>query len=290
MTTLKQLTDQVVEDKKVQKALTSYVEGGRHLLCVTIFAGKSVLSSSPEIAERLEKKPELMAALMELFEDKSLVTAKSEETDEKPEVKMNRPLILPPLFAPFKNEKKGWTKAMVAEQLNLYLNLLGYGVGGDKSFVAGTKNKDTSKPAWFPDSISFEDYSHPSKAKLRENEEIIESLLNYYGINVHNHVVEGVHQKKIKVARKSNIRVDKVLSVPGEEDPDDFDFMDDVKRDQVAVGTSRALARTNAMKKEVTSAGTKRKSEDRPKSEYELIREKNIAEKREMKKALGLEK
>ena len=43
MTTLKQLTDQVVEDKKVQKALTSYVEGGRHLLCVTIFAGKSVL-------------------------------------------------------------------------------------------------------------------------------------------------------------------------------------------------------------------------------------------------------
>ena len=74
MTTLKQLTDQVVEDKKVQKALTSYVEGGRDLLCVTIFAGKSVLSSSPEIAQRLEKKPELMAALMELFEDKSLVT------------------------------------------------------------------------------------------------------------------------------------------------------------------------------------------------------------------------
>ena len=67
------------------------------LLCVTIFAGKSVLSSSPEIAERLEKKPELMAALMELFENKSLVTTKGEETDEKPEVKMNRPLILPPL-------------------------------------------------------------------------------------------------------------------------------------------------------------------------------------------------
>ena len=89
---------------------------------------------------------------------------------------MNRPLIFPPIFAPFKNEKMGWTKAMVAEQLNLYLNLLGYGVGGDKSFVAGSKNKDTSKPAWFPDSISFEDYSHPSKAKLRENEEIIESL------------------------------------------------------------------------------------------------------------------
>ena len=37
MTTLKQLTDQVVEDKKVQKALTSYVEGGRDLLCVTIW-------------------------------------------------------------------------------------------------------------------------------------------------------------------------------------------------------------------------------------------------------------
>ena len=69
MTTLKQLTDQVVEDKEVQKALTSYCEGGRDILCVRIFAGKSVLSSSPEIAEWLEKKPELIAALMELFED-----------------------------------------------------------------------------------------------------------------------------------------------------------------------------------------------------------------------------
>ena len=140
MTTLKQLTDQVVEDKKVQKALTSYVEGGRDLLCVTIFAGKSVLSSSPEIAQRLEKKPELMAALMELFEDKLQVTTKSEETDQKPD--------LPPIFAPFKNEKMGWTKAMVAEQLNLYLNLLGYGVGGDKSFVAGTTWQKRMATEW----------------------------------------------------------------------------------------------------------------------------------------------
>ena len=108
MTTLKQLTDQVVEDKKVQKALTSYVEGGRDLLCVTIFAGKSVLSSSPEIAQRLEKKPELMAALMELFEDKSLATAKSEETDEKPEVKMNRPCPdSPSTFCPFQKREDG---------------------------------------------------------------------------------------------------------------------------------------------------------------------------------------
>ena len=190
----------------------------------------------------LGKKPELMAALMELFENKSLVTTKSEETVEKPEVKMNRPLILPPPFAPFKNEKMGWTKAMVAEQLNLYLNLLGYGVGGDKSFVAGTKNKDTSKPAWFPDSISFEDYSHHSKAKLRENEEIIQSLLNYYGIDVHKHVVEGLHQKRFKGARKLSILGDKLVSdvaVPGENEPDDFDFMGDVKRGQVAARTNR---------------------------------------------------
>ena len=125
---------------------------------------------------------------------------------------------------------------------------------------------------------------------MRENEEIIESLLNYYGIDVHNHVAEGVYQRKLKVARKSSIRGDKVVSGPGENNPDDFDFIDDVKRDQVAVGSNRALAKANAMKKEVTSAGTKRKSEDRPKSEYELIREQNIAEQGEMKKALGFKK
>ena len=101
--------------------------------------------------------------------------AKSESLQTKLELKSTRPLTLPPLFAPFKDEKKGWTKSNVAEQVTLYINLLGYGYGGDKTFVASTKHKDSSKPEWFPDSISYESYTHPSKAKITKNEDVIES-------------------------------------------------------------------------------------------------------------------
>ena len=45
------------------------------------------------------------------------------------------------LFAPFKDKARGWTKETVSEQLTLYLNILGYGYGGDKSLVK-TKNKE----------------------------------------------------------------------------------------------------------------------------------------------------
>ena len=61
--------------------------------------------------------------------------AKSESLQTKLELKSTRPLTLPPLFAPFKDEKKGWTKSNVAKQVTLYINLLGYGIGGDKTFV-----------------------------------------------------------------------------------------------------------------------------------------------------------
>ena len=143
-----------------QKALTNYVvEEKRDLLCVTIFDGNAELCSSPEIAKLLEKEPDLMSGLMKLFEEKAKRDveekgkpniAKSESHQTKLELKSTRLLTLPPLFAPFKDEKKGWTKSNVAEQVTLYINLLGYGIGGDKTFVSSTKHKDSSKPECFP--------------------------------------------------------------------------------------------------------------------------------------------
>ena len=71
MSSLRQMTEQVVGDKKLQKALTNYVvEENRDLLCVTIFGGNAELCSSPEIAKLLEKEPDLMSSLMKLFEER----------------------------------------------------------------------------------------------------------------------------------------------------------------------------------------------------------------------------
>ena len=64
--------------------------------------------------------------------------------------------------------------------MHLYLNILEYGVGGNKSLVDG-KNKTSEKPEWWDDANNFDKFTHPSKAKLNVNEDIIASILKYHG-------------------------------------------------------------------------------------------------------------
>ena len=49
MATLREKTEQVVADKKLVKALVSYVEEKRDILAVTIFDGKAEFNTSPGI-------------------------------------------------------------------------------------------------------------------------------------------------------------------------------------------------------------------------------------------------
>ena len=310
MSSLRQKTEQVVADKKIQKAMTSYVvDDKRDLLCVTIFDGKAELCSSPEIAKLLEKQPELMAGLMKLFEDKAKADAskskdaKNEDVETKLELKSTRPLILPPLFAPFKDVKKGWTKSNVADQVTLYINLLGYGIGGDKTFASYTKHKNSTKPDWFPDTISYEKYTHPSKAKLNENEDVIESIFKHFGLDINTHVVEaGIETKKNKSkANASILEEDRViigLGMPKDqtkEEPKDFDFADfvaDVKRTKTTAGSSATTPNHQKRTTSQTLGSTKRTKIDDgvQKSEYELIRDQNIAEIKKKQRELGLRK
>ena len=64
-----------------------------------------------------------------------------------------------------------WRGTRVSEQLTLYFNILGYGIGGDTSLVK-TKFKTTNKPSWFPTSVNFDSYTHPSHAKIQDNEDM----------------------------------------------------------------------------------------------------------------------
>ena len=188
----------------------------------------------------------------------NLFFVKSECLLTKLELKSTRPLTLPPLFAPFKDEKKGWTKSNVAEQVTLYINLLGYGIGGDKTFVSSTKHKDSSKPEWFPDSISYENYTHPSKAKITENEDVIESIFKHHGLDIKTHIVEArIETKKRKSLANSSILEDRVIIGLGmpkdktEEQNEDFDFKDfvaNVKRTQEPAGSSGTIPKNGPKK------------------------------------------
>ena len=84
MSSLKKRTDEVVADKKLLKALTSYVEEGRDMLCVTIFDGKAEICTSPSVAKLLEQQTGLVEGLMKLFEDKPKVDTEALKHGENP--------------------------------------------------------------------------------------------------------------------------------------------------------------------------------------------------------------
>ena len=198
---LKKMLAEVVADKKFCKAMTCYVEDdSRDLFSVTVFNGKAQFSASPKVAKLMEDHPDVLGALKEVFEKKLVV---EEEVVEKPELKIVEDVALPLLFAPFKDKTRGWTIDNVEVQLTVYLNILGYGIGGDKSLV-NTKFKTATKPDWFPASVNFDVYSHPSHAKMQDNENIIESLFKHFGLDPLKHAKEGEKiQKPAKKSKKS---------------------------------------------------------------------------------------
>ena len=88
------------------------------------------------------------------------------------------------------------------DQTTLYFNILGYGKGGTKSLV-DTKFRKAEKPKWWDDANNFEKYSHPSKTKMRVNEDIIESILRYHGYDPLTHCENPDPEPKERRSQKS---------------------------------------------------------------------------------------
>lgn len=285
---LKRKTAEVVADKKFTKAMTSYVqEERRELLSVTLFDGKSYFSASPKVAKLMEENPTVMQKLVQIFEEK-LVVEEEKEKEEKPEIKENQKTLLPLLFAPFQDKSRGWNRETVSEQVTLYFNILGYGYGGDKSLVS-TKFKSSTKPAWFPSSVNFDDYIHPSHAKLKENEDIIESLLSHFGLDPRKHAKKGEIVQTKRASLNSTLLKDPVVIGAGLDkvvDNDDVDF-----ETFVAAMPSGPSQSTNQKRKSL--AGVEKQAKNKVaksvpiKSEYEKIRDQNIRERKEEEKRLG---
>ena len=288
---LKRKTAEVVADKKFTKAMTSYVqEERRELLSVTLFDGKSYFSASPKVAKLMEENPTVMQKLVQIFEEK-LVVEEEKEKEEKPEIKENQKTLLPLLFAPFQDKSRGWNRETVSEQVTLYFNILGYGYGGDKSLVS-TKFKSSTKPAWFPSSVNFDDYIHPSHAKLKENEDIIESLLSHFGLDPRKHAKKGKIVQTKRASLNSSVMKDPVVIGAGLEkviDNDDVDFETFVSAmPNIPAGSAnlkrKSLEGVGKQAKKKADQNTMVKVVPNPeeKSDYEKIREQNIKERKEV--------
>ena len=185
---LKQKYDEVVADKVLLKALQSYTDKGqRNVLVITEFDGKINIKGSKNLIAGLRGSPELEYSLHQVFELSTRVADEDleHEKGEKGVYSLYNDLKLPKLFAPFKDKERGWNAKNVEMQALLYINLLGFGNGGESSF-----KKATNKPKWFPNSLAFhgpDAYIHPSKASIQQNEDLIESILLTFGYDPKTH-------------------------------------------------------------------------------------------------------
>ena len=156
------------------------------------------------------------------------------------------------------------------------------------------KRRTRSRQIHHP-SVDFDSYSHPSHAKLSENEDILESLMKHYGLDPLTHARKGeIIKKEKRRSLNASVLADPVvlgggLNIP-DDDPDNIDFETfaaavqkstkpkDLKR------RSRETGETSG-KKSNLSKQAKKLSE---KSEYEKIRDRTIAERKEEEVRLNL--
>ena len=74
---------------------------------------------------------------------------------------------------------RNWTLERARAQLQIYLNILGFGKGGSKKYKS-----EADEPEGWPD------FLHPSYAKLGTINDIIASLLQFHGYDVQHHTID----------------------------------------------------------------------------------------------------
>ena len=280
---LKDMTKHVVADKVFGKAIEDYGEKScRNVLVVKEFDKRAEIIVSTNIAKKLEKKPELVKALQELFEV-------DDDDDDDYSLCSNKKFHLPKLAVPFKDTSRGWNTEVAQDQATLYLNILDYGLGGTKRLV-DTKYKTAEKPEWWDDDNNFEKYSHPSKAKVKVNEDVIKSILTHHNYDVNTHC-EFPPQKEKKLRGKKK-QAEKVL---GESLIEDDPAIIDLAVKQKNVEKVHEDMTENNSEEEIPKKRKKKQNDkvviNPEKSWFEInVIDKNIRERKEMEERLGLTK
>ena len=312
---------QITAEKTFEKAIEDFGEKNkRNVLVVKEFDGKAEVICSSSIAKKLQKRPKFVKELQKLLEDDT-----DDDDDDEYKLVSNKQLHLPKLSIPFKDIERGWNIEAARENASLYLNILGYGVGGNKSLVNG-KNKTSEKPEWWDDANNFDKFTYPSKAKLNVNEDIIASILRFHGYDPETHcltppIKENISKRKSKKKRlgDSILEDDSAIVDIGEVNVDIDNNRDEVESrnwedleidsrnkaetgDEEAPSCSKTQNRRKCNKKsyveesdeeaEVPSKKSKSKYLLNPKLSWfeENVIQKNIRERKELEKKLGLDK
>ena len=164
----------VKADQVFDKVLKEHVEKKkRRTLCISIRGDQAVLSGD-------EKTVSFAKENMESLTLEELMEVMKTMEDEDLKYKTTQQIRFPPMFAKFKGRR--WTLERARDQLQIYLNILGFGKGGSRKYRV-----EADEPEGWPDEISFVDFLHPSYAKLSAVNDIVESILGFHGYDANIH-------------------------------------------------------------------------------------------------------
>ena len=248
-------------DKKFDKVLNEHVsKNRRRTLCLSVRGNQVVLSGEETCVEvALENKEEMTVG--DLMEAMKLMGG--DEDDEEMKFKTTENIEFPPFRVKFKGKK--WTTLRAREELSKVLSILGFGKGGTKSFKVAA-----DEPAGWPDAHSFVAFEYPSYANMKVANDIIESLFNYHGLDANTHPFT-TEEPKTPPKKKKRVRETENI-VEETDDPNDNSLHGDPEHDEQPT-----------VEEHVRQPGKKRII-----GEYEMIRNRNIEERKKMERILGI--
>ena len=190
---------QINSDKKMQKYAQDIVtKHGRRIMVFSIRGSQVNVSGEKETVNILETFPDI--TVKELIDKmKSLGEASGDQSFEFVDClsSANDP-VLPPMTVAFCGPS--WDNATARKQLTEYFCILGYGkTNGSKSF-----KKEEDQPVWWPDSLSWQSFAHPGKAKTPQINRILTSMFEYYGLDINTYHLEGTESSDARPRRRRN--------------------------------------------------------------------------------------
>ena len=179
-------------------------------------------------------------------------------------------VILPPLK--YRYQGPNWTNKNARETLTKYFALLGFGNSGSKKFM-----QKNDEPAFWPENIiDFEFFQHPSRAKTGTINKIMEAMFSFYNYDINTHCIETATVEPQRKKKRTRARK--------EPQPQ---FLVDEDTDQELSNSLVDIVQGNVPDQEPSQPILLPEASIEM-SEYEKIREKNIQERNECLREIGL--
>ena len=173
---LKEFDDQILADRHLIKKLKFHLDWKkRPFLGLLRRKGEVIMCGDKGTIRKVKKDSALEKAIKDIFlED-------LEKEEDIQEFVTDEQMFLPPLFCPFRDLSKGWAAKFAEKTVVLYFHIL------DVKGKTGSGKQDRrlmAPPVWWPENVTFRTSFNPSNASKEENENIIISIFNFFGLNI----------------------------------------------------------------------------------------------------------